>query len=319
MAWMAAATLIRPDAMLAAGLIALHLLVSRRRLPWRPIAVYLIVLLPWVLYATWTYGSPLPITLSAKRAQGRMLISDSYLAGAWKMVTDHAQWPLYWLYLPLGVLGIWHIARKGRAWWLPLAWTVCAFSAYVVMGVTRYFWYYVPMVPGVVLVVASGVDWIRNRLSRARLGRRWRQALIAGLVAALLAPNVQGLFHLYTYPDPRVATYREIGQWIDAHLPQEASVGTLEVGIIGYYSQRPIVDFAGLIQPEMHTQMNRETTYQDTATWAVQRYRPTVLVLHSSWFPRWQESVLRACWPRHIVFQQGREGKFTVYECDWTG
>ena len=47
----------------------------------------------------------------------------------------------------------------------------------------------------------------------------------------------------------RLKIYSALGKWLDANLPPEASVGALEVGIIGYYSHRSMVDFAGLIQP----------------------------------------------------------------------
>ena len=321
MAWMAVATLVRPDGALAAALIMLHLLVIRRRLPWKPAAVYAIILLPWVVYATWTYGSPIPVTLSAKQAQGRMLISDSYLVGAWKMVVGYAQRPLYWLYLPLGALGAWRLVRTGRTWWLLIGWTICSFLAYVVMGVTRYFWYYVPLVPGVVLLVALGVDWIRARLPAlrmgARMGRLAQWVLPAALLALLLAPNLQSLYNWHQHPDARLAIYRQLGQWIEAHLPQEVSVGTIEIGIIGYYSQRRIIDFAGLIQPEVHEHMSRESTYYDTATWAVQTYRPDVLVLRRDWFPSWQEDVLASCRSRQDFLQQGTDFEFTIYECHW--
>ena len=44
-----------------------------------------------------------------------------------------------------------------------------------------------------------------------------------------------------------MAMYGVVGDWLQDHTPPHATVGTLEVGIIGYYSQRSMVDFAGLI------------------------------------------------------------------------
>jgi hypothetical protein len=321
LAWMAVATLVRPDGALAAALILVHLLVTRRRLPWKSAVAYAIILLPWIVYATWTYGSPLPASLAAKQAQGRMLISDSYLIGAYKMVIGYAQRPLYWLYLLLGALGAWHLVRRGQTWWPFIAWTACSFLAYVLLGVTRYFWYYVPLVPGALLLVALGIDWIRARLSTVRLGRqldhRLQWTLSTALVALLLAPNLRGLYDWHRHPDARLEVYRQIGQWIDVHLSEAVSVGTIEVGIIGYYSQRRIIDFAGLIQPSVHEQMRPESTYYDTATWAVEQYRPDLLVLRNDWFPSWQGGLLASCRARQDFSQQGTDFRFTVYECNW--
>jgi hypothetical protein len=321
MAWFAVATLVRPDGVLAAALVGLHFWGARRRLPWKPALVYAGLLLPWVVYATWAYGSPLPATLSAKQAQGRMLISDSYLLGAWKMVVSYARKPLNWFYLPLGILGAWQLVRRGRTWRLLVMWTICSFLAYVFLGVTRYFWYYAPLVPGIVLLAALGIDWIRIRLPiahlGAQLGRYAQWALPAILTGLLLIPNLRGMIGWYRYPDARLPIYRRIGQWINANLPDSASVGTLEIGILGYYSQRRIVDFAGLVQPQVHEQMQQETTYVDTATWAVEQYRPDFLVLGDGWFPGWRKSVLTFCQARQDFFQQETQQKFIVYECHW--
>ncbi len=322
MAWLAVATLIRPDGALAAGLIVLHQILAYRRFPWKAAALYLAITLPWVVDATWTFGSPVPVTLGAKQAQGRMAISDSYVWGAVKMLADHARKPLYWLYLPLGAIGVWQIVKRKQTWWMLLAWTACSFLAYTILGVSRYFWYYVPLAPGVLASVAVGVGWIHKRLSAVRQpavwrAGRWRWALTVVLVALLLVPNLRGLAYIYRHPDVRRTVYSRAGQWIDAHLPAEASVGALEVGIIGYYARRRIVDFAGLIQPEVQAQMSQGTTYQDTATWAVQHYRPGYLALNGDWFPEWKTGILVSCRPLQTFSEHGYEGSFTVYECNW--
>jgi hypothetical protein len=317
MVWLALATLVRPDGALAAGLVVLHQILAYRRFPWKAAALYLAILLPWVVYATGVFGSPVPVTLGAKQAQGRMAISDSYLWGAVKMLADHARKPLYWLYVPLGAIGVWQIVKRKQTWWMLLAWTACSFLAYTILGVSRYFWYYVPLAPGVLVSVAVGVGWIHRRLSTRWLDGRWQWALTGVLVALLLVPNVRGLRYIATHPDARLPVYSRAGQWIDAHLPAEASVGALEVGILGYYARRRIVDFAGLIQPEVQAQMSQDTTYQDTATWAVQHYRPDYLALDGDWFPEWKSSILVSCRPLQTFSEQGFEGSFTVYECSW--
>jgi hypothetical protein len=58
----------------------------------------------------------------------------------------------------------------------------------------------------------------------------------------------------------------------------------LEVGIIGYYARRPIIGFAGLIQPEVAKQMAPESTYDDTTLWAIENYHPDYLVIPAGWF-----------------------------------
>jgi hypothetical protein len=63
--------------------------------------------------------------------------------------------------------------------------------------------------------------------------------------------------------------------------------------------------------------MSQETTYQDTATWAVEHYRPGYLALNGDWFQEWKASILVSCRPLQSFSEQGYEGSFTVYECNW--
>jgi hypothetical protein len=100
---------------------------------------------------------------------------------------------------------------------------------------------------------------------------------------------VSNLLQLRRHSDPRVPVYRTIGQWIDANAAPDATVGALEVGIIGYYARRPMVDFAGLIQPEVAGRLTSGRTYEDAALWAVDRYRPDYLVLHDESFPQLEQ------------------------------
>jgi hypothetical protein len=86
--------------------------------------------------------------------------------------------------------------------------------------------------------------------------------------------------------DTRFRVYRAVGKWLQANTSTSAKVGALEVGIIGYYANRPMVDFAGLIQPDVAEQLTADTTYQDAAIWASNRYQPDYLVLFRGAFAR---------------------------------
>jgi hypothetical protein len=119
---------------------------------------------------------------------------------------------------------------------------------------------------------------------------------------ALIAPLLQSTVAAGWLTDWRLEVYQEIGHWLKVHTEPEATVGALEVGIIGYYGERTMVDFAGLLQPEVSQQLARTSTYQDTTAWAIQRYVPDYVLLHatasadftgSEWFARRYEPVRR--------------------------
>ena len=89
--------------------------------------------------------------------------------------------------------------------------------------------------------------------------------------------------------DTRLPIYRATGEWLKTNTPNDARVATLEVGIIGFYAERPIVGFAGLLLPEVGKQLTFESTYEDAALWALSRYHPEYLVLHAGLFPKLEQ------------------------------
>jgi hypothetical protein len=101
-------------------------------------------------------------------------------------------------------------------------------------------------------------------------------------------------------PEAKTAIYRRVGEWLAASTPPEATVGVLEVGVIGYYSDRRIVDFLGLLQPAVAQALARGDIF-----WAVPAYTPDYLaltavnplytypILEDEWFQRAYRPVAR--------------------------
>jgi hypothetical protein len=59
-----------------------------------------------------------------------------------------------------------------------------------------------------------------------------------------------------------------------------------------------MVDFAGLIQPQIAAQLTSGNDYEDAAIWSVETYQPDYLVLQGGLFPRLeQEFVQENCLP----------------------
>lgn len=301
----ALAVLTRPDGVLVAIVLSVDYLLSFRiniSIPWRhptrqvrelrkqplPIpwkAVFLFggITLAWFIFAWLYFGSPLPVTLAAKQQQGSMAISERFAPGFITLMQSYAQHWQYWLYAALAFLGISQLISKAHRWNLLVAWTLLYFLAYSILGVSRYYWYYAPLVPAFVVLIGLGLSTIAGPFSKISKRFSWVPAVV---ILPLLAFG-QGrlLTGLTEYRDSRVAIYQATGIWLNEHTPRDARIGTLEVGIIGYYAQRPMIDFAGLIQPEVARHLADSATYQDTAIWAVQHYRPDYLVLPKGDFP----------------------------------
>lgn len=85
---------------------------------------------------------------------------------------------------------------------------------------------------------------VRHHPARAR----W--ALAAALFLPLVTAQVRLVaLNSRSYPTAQVTAYREVGGWLRHHTPPSSVVAAWEIGAIGYYSERPILDYLGLITP----------------------------------------------------------------------
>jgi hypothetical protein len=102
--------------------------------------------------------------------------------------------------------------------------------------------------------------------------------------------QIGDMFYIRQNPDKRYPIYQAIGNWLQANTSPDADVAALEIGIIGYYSRRPMIDFSGLIQPQIAAQLKPSSDYETAAIWAVEQYHPNYLVLVEGSFDRLEKN-----------------------------
>ncbi|MBN1667526.1 MAG: hypothetical protein JW862_10575 [Anaerolineales bacterium] len=323
-------TLVRTDGILIPLLLLVDYLVrNRKRLgqpvfwqeqPWLGVGLALVLLLGWHGFAWLYFGAPFPVTLAAKQQQGAMLISTSFSAGFIRQVGWLSQHWHYWLETALVGVGAWFTFRKFPQAWAFLSWPVLYFLAYSALGVSSYPWYYVPLVPGWVLAVGLGLAWftLSPFWQSTKLRHHWKPWIFGVLLAGLLFGQFVHLRARHQNPDLRYPVYRAAGEWIAENTPEDARVGALEVGILGFYAGRPMIDFAGLIQPAVAEQLTVDATYDDAALWAVETYQPELLVLYAHSFPTLRATYLVESCELTQVFEAEQYhfvGDLEVYTC----
>ena len=306
---LALSILIRSDGVLVAVILGIHYFwINRYQLrqpkfwraqPWGWIVTAAGVLLLWHGFAWQYYGAPLPVTLASKQAQGRMAISRLFAPSVLRVAGWYAGDWQYWAELGLIVIGLIFAFWQKQRWLLVLGWTGLYFLAYTLLRVTGYFWYYAPLVPGWVVAVGLGITFwawlpLPGQWRTSPKAHTFRNRVVVLLVVALFLAQFLNVNQMRQTIDKRYPIYRAVGEWLAANTAEEASVGALEVGIIGYFADRPIIDFAGLIQPEVAGQMQSETTYDDTAVWATLKYQPEYLALIAGAHPRLETEVVAA-------------------------
>jgi hypothetical protein len=162
---------------------------------------------------------------------------------------------------------------------IALTWTAVLVGGYAVLRVWVISRYVSPLSPALLLAAAAAAAGLlpareaavspaaaagaprppRSALSpRSPLARRLPAALLAGgllatlavngwLLAARVRPHAQGLSR----------GLREcllpLGEWLRVNAPADASVACLDIGVLGWASERRVVDLYGLVSPELVT------------------------------------------------------------------
>jgi hypothetical protein len=303
------AILTRPDAALPGlllGLVALGTTINRantRRQWWLPLIGYAaMAALPVLLFALWgwaTYGSPFPVTLSAKSAQAVLGITGlGYDVTYWEglrliLRSLMMQSPLY---IALGLLVIFGMAGNlSASLWIVVLWAVLHLIAYILLGVAPYRWYYSPLVPAAVLLAANGLQYIDSRLAQRKIAVG-RYVVIAIAFFPILA-EINSFVRIndqiqnggptdVMLPIVDWQAYRDVGEWLDQQTPSDATVGVAEVGQVGFYANRWMTDYLGLLQPDVAAALKRGDLYSWLAGYApdylvFQRFRGAALVLYN--------------------------------------
>ncbi|HLK39208.1 MAG TPA: hypothetical protein VKU41_20745 [Polyangiaceae bacterium] len=243
------ATVVRADALLAAGPLALLAVRDLRGGAWRPLAAFAAPVAAWTVPATAYFGAPWPHTLAVK------LYASSVATYARHVVTS----PWGDLFaatgkLPLGYgLVAWGLAAWGwaiaasanrRVLVLP-AWAGLHVLAYLVLrpGVA-FLWHLYP----VALVLVSGLlcllGWGLNRLPSA-----------GAVAATVLTTGVFGwrtLVFSVDYDDllwfgVRDRVDREVASYLRSAATPGDLVDSEEVGTLAYFSDLSMLDHAGLV------------------------------------------------------------------------
>ncbi|MBI2421359.1 MAG: hypothetical protein HYV27_00920 [Candidatus Hydrogenedentes bacterium] len=235
----------------------------------------------WTLYALPEFGSVLPQTLKVKIAQGQNTgyYGRSFLPGLLVRMTT---WDADGLLLRVvtwsfAVMGAWRVVRRHPHLALFGGWILLYVAGYTYLGVPSvYIWYQYPVYFIWLLLAGVGLAFAAERLlTWPRFSRPVRTALTALLLLFVLLPRYYDVWErAKDYPgDVRAESYKYVAAWLRENTKPEDTVGSGEVGYLGYYTSNKIIDMAGLISPDPQAVL-------DIPSWeeAVSRFAPQYLV-----------------------------------------
>ncbi len=256
----ALAALTRPDALVLPGLIFLYDIVTRRRIPWKALGLFVMVLTPWLIFATAYFGSPLPLSITAKtqayfhhRAQALTTLMDFLVL---RIPFHNDRIALAALGAGLAVLMLLYAAGTRAAWrFQQRSAPLLIYPPLYVLGLSVanpviFVWYFPPLLVFFDLIVLLGLAAV---LQVAR--DRQRQLIFAGMLGLGLIWQWRGVGDLVQrWPidlRQRELAYERAAADLIGLVDVETTIALPEIGVFGYvFDQAYIIDTVGLVSPE---------------------------------------------------------------------
>jgi len=270
-----ALVLTRPEGLVLVGFVLLGLVVfplplTRKEIPQRLLATAVsllglsLLLVPYLAFNMRTSGSIFPNTFYAKQMEYQaawsipvrfwlvimpslvgveVLLLPGFLYGAYHLIRNR-QWP----------------ATVPHLWWLALL-SLYAWRLPVSYQHGRY------VMPTIPLLIGYGT-WGTFLLLRPNAPEAWKRVVSRAMPLAVAL--VAGLFWLrgaQAYVDDVGVVEGEmveIAHWINSHTSSTDVIAVHDIGAVGYLTDRPLLDLAGLITPEVIPFM---TETERLATW----------------------------------------------------
>lgn len=272
--------LTRGEGVFLSLVIVAHYLYSNKALPsFKYFVLPAVLVLANFIFNYYYYGTLLPETSSAKIGQGKsgfwgtdwIFFNIQYMYG-WFFGGG-----IYYLLLTMFFAAIGLIVLiKEKSFFIFFVFTLCVVLFYGLLNIPNYHWYYASIYLLLLVLVSKGViKALMLPLSLVGLFRKFFFIIPAILFAyfiyngVLLTNRASGPF----WP------YRDIGLWMDKNLPKDASVGAVEIGHIGWFSKRYIIDILGLVNKYNADYIANGDVY----SW-LGKYQPDYILVHD---PLW--------------------------------
>jgi hypothetical protein len=224
-----------------AGLTVCYVL-QKRKLPLKPLLIAFAALVPMILFGFLMFGSPIPNSAAAKwalaeKSQGNA-IYEILFRGFLHLNTVGVP------FLVLALLGAWNVWRNHRNLLFIPIWAAGYAISYTAAAGPMHPWYYAPFYAAYLPLVWLGLLYIfkkRQILMQAT-------ALIS--IPIILFLSYYRVLALQSQQNHYEEVNRSAGEWVKRNTPPDSVLAIKDIGYLGYYSHRYILDLAGLVSPQ---------------------------------------------------------------------
>lgn len=283
----ALALILRVDLALFVLIMYITVWVAGKKFPLKELITTALVYLPWLIFSVLYFGSPVPVTLSAKLVQ---FVANTTFANNLEAMANSLGMlaaPIL-AYIVLAVLGL--VANFKKLVVVALAlWSLLYILAQLIFSPPFFAWYYLPLL--VSLSILAGLGWgaiagFAQRLFKSKAVCVALAVLVCLATAAVTIPLWTGrmarMVFLNTY-EFNIA--RQAGTWCAVNLQEEATLMSPAPGYEGIFTRIRILDLGCLVSPQL-LKYFRGRNYVDASRMAILAEKPDFLELFDPADPR---------------------------------
>jgi hypothetical protein len=256
-----------------------------------PGVVFSVIVLPYLLFSLRTSGHLLPNTYHAKAVVGLLPDKDFLSVAARYLILDN---PILLPFYLLGLIGSTFPALSATKHPAPVVslWSAGLPLGYALIHAELYQHgrYLMPLIPiNAVIGVVGLLEFLA--LARRRGWGRWRESpspMNIGVVLLIVAGTAWRLptmaFQYARNVDEINRMHVAVGHWAAEYTPPDAVLALNDIGAITYISERPVVDLAGLVTPEVTPLLHSPDRAAGLIALMVER-GVSYVVVFPTWFP----------------------------------
>lgn len=243
------AVLFRPDALVFALPLALLCVLDERREALPPAMIFLGVFTPWLLFATYYYGTAIPLTAATKFQRVSVEMYAQHIYHHLGIYVGPERPMLRILLWALGIGGAARLLRENR-WYAVLAtYPFLHYAAYLKLRpFTAHSWH---LYPAEAIIAVLAMVALGGMIEGAQRWGRWLGAAVA--VFLLLSTGFHTAARIATHGDSqwtggRDRAYREVAAFLVANGDREQEYfASVEVGTIAYLTDFRAMDLGWLV------------------------------------------------------------------------
>ncbi|OQY44523.1 MAG: hypothetical protein B6242_12535 [Anaerolineaceae bacterium 4572_78] len=244
---------------------------------------------PYLIFNYFTTGMILPNTFYAKQAEYAMLLSQIRFFERWLDVCLVTLIGGQALLIPGLLKAFTKLAhKKSPLLWLIAVWWFSLLTLYAIrLPITyQHGRYQIPTIPWLLLLGIWGISYFFSMRSIRMRQRIFSQVGIISITLAMvlfIGIGANGYANDVQFIETEMVT---TAHWLEEHTEPEEIIASHDIGAIGYFSQRSLVDLAGLVTPDVIPFIRNEKELLAFSKEQGADY----LVVFPSWYPTLTET-----------------------------